>query len=291
MSATVPRLAGLRPGGRDHVAQRVRYVVCDVDGTLIGPEPLASPAVVAAVGRAQAAGIRIGYATGRMRDGVSALHAQLAAEGPHVFHNGAQVRAGGATVAHWPLTATQVDQLLAIAHAHPDVYVEVYGEDGYHASNLDERARIHWELLGSEPRGTVREVAELGDRVITKATYTSFSEEARGWLHAQLTPLGLEVGSAGSPRAPGLEFTNVSAPGATKGAALLAAAAHLGVPLAEVAAIGDAANDHSMLALVGTAIAMGQADASIHAAAHLVTGSVDQDGVATALDALVAIST
>jgi len=53
-----------------------------------------------------------------------------------------------------------------------------------------------------------------------------------------------------------------------------------------VAAIGDAGNDRSMLAVVGTAIAMGQAEPEIRAAAHLVTRSVDEDGVATALDAL-----
>jgi hypothetical protein len=36
---------------------------------------------------------------------------------------------------------------------------------------------------------------------------------------------------AGSPLTPGMVFTNVNQPGATKGAALTAAAAHLGIPL------------------------------------------------------------
>ncbi len=74
---------------------------------------------------------------------------------------------------------------------------------------------------------------------------------------------------------------------ADKGAAIRAAAAHLGVPLAEVMAIGDAHNDLPMLAAVGTAVVMGQADPELVTAAHLVAPTIDEDGVATALDALV----
>jgi hydroxymethylpyrimidine pyrophosphatase-like HAD family hydrolase len=54
------------------------------------------------------------------------------------------------------------------------------------------------------------------------------------------------------------------------------------------AAIGDEVNDLSMLAVAGSAIAMGQAAASIQEAAHLVVPEVDAHGVAVALDALVA---
>ena len=281
---------GLTPGGRfdDWRPHRVRYVVCDVDGTLIGPEELATDAVVAAVQRSMAAGVRVGYATGRMRDGVAPLQEQLGADGPHVLHNGAEVRAEGATIAAWSLTHEQVDHVLAIARAHEDVYVEVYATSGFHVSSWDERARVHWDLLRAEPLSVLERAADLGDSPVPKATFTAFTTAAQRWLDDQLSELDAELGSAGSPRTPGMLFTNVNQPGATKGAAVTRAAEHLGVPLATVAAVGDAANDRSMLEVVGTAIAMGQAPEEIREVAHLVTASVDEDGLAVALDALVA---
>ena len=50
-------------------------------------------------------------------------------------------------------------------------------------------------------------------------------------------------------------------------------------------AVGDAANDESMLRLAGTAVAMGQATEALRALAHLVAPSVTEDGVATTLHA------
>lgn len=289
MTLTTALPAGLAPGGRFEAwrPRPVRYVVCDVDGTLIGPEELSTPAVAAAIGRAQRAGIRVGFATGRMRDGVGDLQAQLGALGPHVLHNGAEVRADGRTVASWTLAPPQIDALLELAHEHDELYLEVYGETGFHVSAMDERARPHWELLGAEPLGVVRRAADLGDTPVPKATFTVFTDAALDWLQDRLASMDAEVGTAGSPRTPGLVFTNVNQPGATKGAAITAAADHLGIGTDEVAAIGDAGNDRSMLTVAGTGIAMGQAEPDIIAASHLVTRSVDEDGVAVALDALI----
>jgi len=290
LAITLP--AGLAPGGRFEGwrPRPVRYVVCDVDGTLIGPEEFATPSVAAAIARAQRAGIRVGFATGRMRDGVSGLQEQLGARGPHVLHNGAEVRADDTTVASWTLTSPQIDALLALAQEHDDLYLEVYGESGFYVSAMDERARPHWDLLHAEPLGVVRRAADLGDMPVPKATFAVFADTALDWLLGQLANMDAEVGTAGSPRTPGLVFTNVNRPGATKGAAITAAADHLAIGTDEVAAIGDAGNDHSMLAVAGTAIAMGQAEPDIIAASHLVTRSVDEDGVAVALDALIAWS-
>jgi hydroxymethylpyrimidine pyrophosphatase-like HAD family hydrolase len=279
---------GIRPGGRfdEWRASTVRYAVCDVDGTLIGPHAHATDVVVEAVARAQAAGLRVGYATGRMRDAVAPLHQQLAASGPHVLHNGAEVRADGVTVAAWSLTHAQVDELLVVATERDDLYLEVYADSGFHVSSWDERARPHWGLLGAEPLSVLTSAADLGDGPVPKATFALFDRAVLPWLTDRLAPLGVAIGTAGSPRTPELVYTNVNHPDADKGAALTAAADHLGVPLAEVAAIGDATNDLSMLAVAGTAIAMGQAEPEVVAAAHLVVPEVDADGVATALDAL-----
>ena len=67
---------------------------------------------------------------------------------------------------------------------------------------------------------------------------------------------------------------------ATKGAAMTALCAHLGIPLERAAAFGDERNDCSMLAAAGLGVAMGNAAPEAKAAARLVTGTNQEDGVA-----------
>jgi Cof subfamily protein (haloacid dehalogenase superfamily) len=282
--------AGVLPGGcfADWSPPVASYVVCDVDGTLVGRDHHASEEVVAAISRAQAAGVHVGFATGRMRDAVASLQGQLGTLGPNIFHNGAEVRAGGTTVVAWTLTPEQIDRMLAIARERDDAYVEIYTETGYVASSWDERARPHWDLLGAEPTAVLARAAELGSSRVLKATFAAFDPRAVDELTARITAAGLLAGAAGSPLTPGLIYVNATHPDADKGQALRRAAAHLGTELSEVVAIGDAANDLSMLAVAGTAIAMGQAPEEIRAAAHLIVPDVDAHGVAVALDAVVA---
>ncbi len=281
---------GVRPGGR-YATWRpgpVAYVVCDVDGTLVGPSASASAEVVAAVAHAQQAGLRVGFATGRMRGAVESLHTQLGARGPHVLHNGAEIRADGATVARWTLTEQQVDLLLALAHDREDAYVEVYTETAYHASDRDERAAPHWELLGAPPATVLRSAADLGGEPVLKATFAIFEPSGVDPVVAAVHGLGLAAGPAGSPRTPGIIYCNATHPQADKGRALLAACRHLGIAPEACAAIGDADNDRPMLEVAGTAIAMGQADAGVRELAHLVVPDVDAHGVAVALELAVA---
>jgi Cof subfamily protein (haloacid dehalogenase superfamily) len=280
---------GLRPGGRFETWRPAppSYVVCDVDGTLVGPSADATDEVVDAVDRAQAGGLRVGFATGRMRGAVDVLQQQLHARGPHVLHNGAEVRADGRTVHAWTLTDDQVDALLAVAADRDDCYVEIYPDDGFLVSRWDERARPHWEILRQEPRGIVATARDLDGAPVLKATFAVFDPAGTPSLLRAIEGAGLLAGPAGSPRTPELMYVNATHPDADKGRALARAAAHLGVALDEVVAVGDAANDLSMLAVAGTAIAMGQAEAEVVAAAHLVVPDVDAHGVAVALDACI----
>ena len=59
--------------------------------------------------------------------------------------------------------------------------------------------------------------------------------------------------------------------------------AHLGIPLERAVAFGDERNDCSMLAAAGLGVAMGNAAPEAKAAARLVTGTNQEDGVARTL--------
>ena len=279
---------GIRPGGRFERWDPLppTYVVADVDGTLVGPSGVPSGAVIAAAARAADAGLRVGFATGRMRLAVVDLWDHLPLAGPHVLHNGAEVRAHRRTVASWPLPRHGVAAVLDLADTL-DLYVELYVEDGFFVSRWDERARPHWNLLGHDPLGVVIDPDEL-DQPVLKATFGLFDPDHVAPLVDALRGAGLGAGPAGSPMTPEITYVNATDARVDKGTALAAAAGHLDVPLASVVAIGDADNDAPMLAVAGTAIAMGQAAAHLHEAAHLVAPSVDDDGVAAVLDMLVA---
>ena len=285
--ATAELPAGFRPGGRfdrwDPLAPT--YVVADVDGTLVGTTGVPTHAVVEAADHAAQAGVRIGFATGRMRLAVVDLWDHLRLPGPHILHNGAEVRADQRTIAAWPLPRAGLEAVFELADTL-DLYVEVYVDEGYLVSRWDERARPHWNLLGHDPLGVVTDPDEV-DQPVLKATFGLFDPDQVEPLVSALRGAGLGAGPAGSPVTPTITYVNATDRAVDKGAALAAAAGHLDVPLRSVVAVGDAGNDAPMLAVAGTAIAMGQAEPELHEAAHLVAPTVDEDGVAAVLHAVV----
>lgn len=84
---------------------------------------------------------------------------------------------------------------------------------------------------------------------------------------ARSTPMGLEA----------------MAPGVNKGAALEYLAGYLDIPQQSVIAMGDGGNDREMLEYAGTGIAMGSAGEELKQVANAITGTVEENGVATAL--------
>jgi hydroxymethylpyrimidine pyrophosphatase-like HAD family hydrolase len=70
---------------------------------------------------------------------------------------------------------------------------------------------------------------------------------------------------------------------ANKGVAVARLAALMGVPIGEVAVIGDGHNDVGMFAQSGLSIAMGNAPPDVQKQARFVTTANDQDGFAKAV--------
>ncbi|MGL5436586.1 MAG: Cof-type HAD-IIB family hydrolase [Lachnospiraceae bacterium] len=79
----------------------------------------------------------------------------------------------------------------------------------------------------------------------------------------------------------------INALGATKGEGILFLARHLGLKPEETMGIGDGDNDMTMMQMAGIGVAMGNAEASVKAAANYVTLTNQEDGVADAIRKLV----
>jgi hydroxymethylpyrimidine pyrophosphatase-like HAD family hydrolase len=82
-------------------------------------------------------------------------------------------------------------------------------------------------------------------------------------------------------------YLDVTHPDANKGTVVRVEARCLGVPLEQVAAIGDMPNDVLMFGVAGLSIAMGNASPEVQRAARHVTTSNQADGFAHAVDAFV----
>lgn len=292
MRAPVPVPDGLGPGGRfpEWTGTRPRLLLLDVDGTLVRDEPVPSAPILAAVGRLTAAGIQVGLATGRMAAASDAMLATGAFTGPHVFHNGAVVADGdGNEQIVLGLDDDEVTAMLAFGRTRDDLSIEVYVGRTYLADRDDPRARPHAELLRHPPSGRITAVADLAGRPAVKVVAVCFGPEAADAVVGAATDVGLSAGPAASPATPALRYVNVTRGGVDKGTGALAAAASVDLRPAQVAAIGDETNDLPMLASVGTAIAMGDAGASVRDVAHLVAPRFEDGGTVTALEALAAL--
>jgi hydroxymethylpyrimidine pyrophosphatase-like HAD family hydrolase len=75
-------------------------------------------------------------------------------------------------------------------------------------------------------------------------------------------------------------YLEVLPEGATKGTALRALAASHGVPLEQIAAIGDNPNDIDMIAAAGLGVAVGDGHPDVRAAADVVVGACADGAVA-----------
>ncbi|CRK82164.1 Cof-type HAD-IIB family hydrolase [Neobacillus massiliamazoniensis] len=89
---------------------------------------------------------------------------------------------------------------------------------------------------------------------------------------------GLEISSS-------LNYLNleISPSGVTKASALLRLAEKEGIPISQIAAIGDNYNDSLMLSIAGLGIAMGNAPEKVKQMADQVTGNNNEAGVADAI--------
>jgi Cof subfamily protein (haloacid dehalogenase superfamily) len=78
-------------------------------------------------------------------------------------------------------------------------------------------------------------------------------------------------------------LVDVNAAGCSKGTTLARWAASRGVTSAEIMAVGDNLNDVEMLDFAGTAVVMGNATEPLKSRGYHVTGTNDQQGLATAI--------
>ena len=259
-----------------------RLLVVDVDGTLVGAGGSVSPGVAAAVRAAEAAGVRVALSTGRTVLACRPFLADLPMRGPHIFFDGGLALDPAVDA---PLLLRQVDPdaaaaALAFGQA-AGLTVELYTRDGYYVRTITPRSRRTRSCNAAPRPSPTWPGCWPAARSSRPSSSSGPRRRSRRCGPSSPSVAGrLRFSWATAPGLPDFTFVNIVAPGVSKGEAMRRIIDHVGLTPAEVVAVGDSANDLPMFAVAGLAVAMGNAPAAVRQAAHLVTGTVEDDGLA-----------
>lgn len=250
----------------------VKAIFFDIDGTLVSFRThQVSPAVVAALHRLRERGIRLFISTGRHPQMLSYIRSVFPFDG-YITLSGQYCFCGDSVVRRSPMERRSVEALVEATRdgAFSCIYLE--GEDMY-INRVDGHTLEFMKDLDLE-------LPPLADpaRALEGELYQAIAFLTREDEHLLLE------------RAPGLKttrwhpnFLDVIPAAGGKDQGMDAILAHFNISLEDTMAFGDGENDLSMLIHAGVGVAMGSASGAVKARADYVTGTVDEDGIVTAL--------
>ncbi len=260
----------------------MKALAIDLDGTLMTSDDTLSPRNRAALLAAVEAGIDVIVATARWYQNAERIARPLGLPGAVIACSGAEVRrlSDGADLFDVRLPDEFASEL----------YTILDGQRSLAWVPMDDVVLMRAE--GSVPIDLpeVRHVPSLAgaaDRPARMALVQGTS--VTGAILKHLAPAWSDrVHFKTSITHYGKTLLTLTASGADKGLALTVACRDHGIDPSDVVAIGDSDNDIAMFEVAGASIAMGQASDEVKAAAGSVTASNDEDGVALAVERLLA---
>jgi hydroxymethylpyrimidine pyrophosphatase-like HAD family hydrolase len=271
-------------------ALRYRLLALDVDGTLLDPEGKVRPRVARAIRAARVAGCGVVLATGRRLPSVTKVAEPLEistvilTDGT-VVYDLAERRVLFERALEPPLVRQAID-LLVESGLPPILFESPAAASRIFLGPVSlDNAEIHTFL--NRPIELVRlPLAELAnaERVVGIIGLGPADQVARAAEQARVA--GGFALVVWNPSFNGYQRPTLSlAPeGTSKGHALLWLAAQLGIPPEEVMAVGDYANDLSLIEAAGWGVAMGNATPEVKAAARAIVADNANDGVAEAIE-------
>jgi Cof subfamily protein (haloacid dehalogenase superfamily) len=271
----------------------IRLIGIDADGTLLDGEGELPAANRDAVASAVAAGVHVAVVTGRSYPSIRSLVDALPASVTLLVSNGAVERGmDGSTRARRLLDRGVARRVL---DATPD-----YRSEAALIFDRDDRRQILFESMDwthparqgywARNRALIDLAAPLEDALVEDPIQVMFNGGVAGMrtLAEDLTrrARGYAVSLTEYPDRD-FSLVDVTAPEATKGRALAALAAALGVARDDVMAVGDNFNDVDMLEFAGVPVVMANAADALRRHGWHVAPANDDAGVAAAIERLV----
>ena len=267
---------------------KYRLIAMDLDGTLNNDEKRITPRTRDALMAAQAAGIRLARASARPSPGLYRERDVLRMQehrGVLMSYNGGRIvdAATGETLFE---TSMPMEAARDVLRALEKLPVTPILDDGRQFYVTDrEGYKVDYECRNN---GMVcDEVENLADflnlapvKILMSVDPAQIAEVQK--RIAALLPDDLTVVQTAA------FYLEVIPRAINKGQGILDICRALDMQPEEVVAFGDAENDIPMLRAAGVGVAMGNADPAVKAAADMVTLSNNEDGIAAALDKLLA---
>jgi Cof subfamily protein (haloacid dehalogenase superfamily) len=273
----------------------IRLLLADVDGTLVTHEKVLTERAKAAVSRLREAGIAFAITSGRPPRGMQMLIEPLSLTTPiAAFNGGLFVRPDLSVIEQRVLQHEVVEPVIAIIRAHQlDVWI-YHGIDWFvperHGPHVD---REEWTVrfpptVVPDFTGKMDDVAKIvgvsDDLEAVARCEEAVRREFASAVHSQQSNSSREQAGQVSAARSQPYYLDVTHPDANKGAVVLALTKMLGIPVEQIATIGDMPNDTTMFAKSGVSIAMGQSSEEVKGAATYVTASSEEEGFAEAVD-------
>ncbi|QAY71963.1 Cof-type HAD-IIB family hydrolase [Agromyces protaetiae] len=281
---------------------RPRIAFLDVDGTILEHGDVVAPSTVAAVRAARSNGHLVWLCTGRSAGDLHPAVVEIGFDGA-ITNGGAfatvGIGKGAERVVSHRMSRADVDRLLAYFGEHGIHFflqsdAAVFASPGVAAltdeyfRRMREAHAADLEALGisaaesgsrpaREPMLRHRPLAEADLDDIAKAVFISPADEGLARAQADLGDRFHVI--PGSIPMPGGSNGEIGLNGVDKGTAIVEVLVSLGLDAADAIGIGDSWNDVGMFAVVGTPIAMGNADLELQTIAGEVTTSVLDDGI------------
>ncbi len=257
-----------------------RLIALDLDGTLIAHDLRISPRARRAIRRAMDKGITVILASGRAFPSMLPYVQELGISAPVICYQGCQIVLPETRQviyqATLPLPVTQT--LLEYAQSR-DLDITVYVDDHIYLREFRHPEEFYRRWFGL-PCILVKDLVAGVRQEPTKVIITGAGPE-----NDRLMPeLQRRFGSSINVIRSHTLFIEGMPLGVSKGAALERVAADLGIPQEQTMAIGDWGNDVEMVAWAGLGVAMGNATEGVKAVASYVAPSVEEDGVAVAIE-------
>lgn len=268
----------------------IKLIAIDIDGTLLNPDGQITPRTCGAIQAAQNAGMIVTLATARRYFSTKQIAEALEMDLPLIVYDGALIvnHPAGAILHSQTLSpqiAGQVVEIFQRQRVQPVVQpCECVLEEVLTGPAEYDHPELATYISFAENRLRRLPYAQLCAGQADPLRVVAFASlEAIERLIPEISPLtcSWHAISQGSYNCAELAIMH---PGCSKASAVAALAAYYHIPLSQVMAIGDNINDLAMLKSAGWGVAMGQAPASVKAAARVVTTSNEEDGVALAIE-------
>lgn len=267
-------------------ATDIRLLVLDIDGTMADRSNRVRDSVAQAIGSAKRRGVAVAIATGRLYQNSLHAHNSIGSTLPLICFDGALIREPKTEVVHrhWPLEPRAVAQVLDYTEQlslNGRVSIQLYVQHDLYISNLNDASIKFFQGSNVQPI-VVGDLRQLLDRATTEVIVLSDEFEVIARL------AGLMNNSHGRIRVKeykSMAFLEMFHPAVNKRLAVSYLAEEvMSLRPENVMAIGDDFTDIEMLQYAGIGVAMGNSPLEVRAAADWVTTTIEEDGVARAID-------